>query len=52
MEKTPEFGEPLCMDCGKECDTVEFINNPLEMWCYCKQCDVDTFHPQLNKTLE
>lgn len=42
------FGEATCMICGEVCDIVEYINTPIEMWCYCKKCDIDTFHKPLN----
>lgn len=44
----PFFGEPTCMMCGEICELVEFINDPLEMWCYCKECKMDTFHKPEN----
>ena len=43
--------EPICMYCGKVCDTVEFVYtgdeesvDGFEVWCYCDDCQVDTFH--------
>ena len=37
-----------CMDCGKDCYIWEEVNiggGEIEVWCYCKDCDVETFHP-------
>jgi hypothetical protein len=39
-----------CMMCGNECDVYEELvvheyTDEYEMWCYCKECDIDTFHP-------
>lgn len=42
------FGDSTCMICGEICDIVEYINTPIEMWCYCKKCKIDTFHKPLN----
>jgi hypothetical protein len=38
-----------CQSCGKDCDTYEEVNTAqigeeLEMWCYCRDCDIETFH--------
>ena len=39
-----------CMECGEECGTNEEVDTgfggPFEMWCYCRKCDVETFHPR------
>jgi hypothetical protein len=48
MEDELTFGSPTCMACQKVCDIVEYINTPLEMWCYCPECDIDTFHKPIN----
>ena len=48
MSEELEFGYPTCMMCGDINEIVEFINDPVEMWCYCKKCDIDTFHNPLN----
>lgn len=39
-----------CMECGKECSIWEEVSTShgsgdLEIWCYCPECDIDTFHP-------
>lgn len=42
-----------CMDCGKECNVCEEVNiggGELNIWCYCKECGVETFHPIKYKT--
>lgn len=43
--------EPTCMMCGRECSTTEYVwtgdSNSYkgwELWCYCKDCDIETFH--------
>jgi len=38
------------MDCGKDCERWEIVNTAMigqiwEVWCYCKECNVETFHP-------
>jgi hypothetical protein len=45
-----EYPDPICMICGEECETWECVatwhkGSPDQLWCYCKPCDVDTFHP-------
>lgn len=45
------FPKALCMECGKEClNFIEVLEpsepgGPEELWCYCEECEVDTFHP-------
>jgi hypothetical protein len=39
-----------CQNCGKDCNVYEQVNTAqiggiLEWWCYCEECDVETFHP-------
>lgn len=53
---SPEFPDPICMICGKECDITEVVSvaslghgPPLELWCYCEKCKVDTFHPPVER---
>lgn len=43
--------EPTCMICGKKCKTTEYVwtgdensYEGWELWRYCKDCDVETFH--------
>lgn len=41
-----------CIGCGKECSTWEEVDtgrNDWEIWCYCLECDVETFHPIVRK---
>jgi len=38
-----------CQNCGKDCQVYKQVNTSmmsehLEMWCYCEECDVETFH--------
>jgi hypothetical protein len=45
-----EFPEPICMICGELCDVTEEVAEHHggqcdQLWCYCKPCDIDTFHP-------
>ena len=47
-KNTAEYPPAICMDCGKECDITEEVDIGLgeyELWCYCKDCKIDTFHP-------
>ena len=47
-----DYGEPTCMDCGKICEVTEEVDigsYEFEMWCYCKPCDVETFHPAIKE---
>jgi hypothetical protein len=49
------YPEANCMMCGQECEVTEQIPDTItgrwapgckmELWCYCRDCDVDTFHP-------
>ena len=44
-----EYPEPICMVCGKECriwEEVDIGGGAFELWCYCKACDAETFHPR------
>ena len=39
-----------CQGCGKNCQVYEQVNTAqigeeLEWWGYCKECDIETFHP-------
>lgn len=40
-----------CMYCGKKCEvwkevSIEFkCGGKYDYWCYCSDCDVETFHP-------
>lgn len=43
--------EPTCMICGKKCKITDYVYTGdrnsycgWELWCYCEQCKVDTFH--------
>ena len=55
--KTLKIPEPICMMCGKKCevwevvktDDVESVNGE-ELWCYYKECDIETFHQFIKKT--
>ena len=52
MKKYPD---PICMDCGKECDIWEIVDVGMydyELWNYCPNCDVDTFHAPIIKEIE
>jgi len=46
--------EPICMYCGKICDTTELIYTGddesyegFESWCWCEDCQADTFHKMI-----
>lgn len=38
-----------CQQCSKECSIWEEVTTScfgkLEIWCYCPECDIETFHP-------
>ena len=41
---------PMCMICQKECDNTEVVwteneesYKGYELWCYCPECNVETF---------
>lgn len=39
-----------CMECGKPCEVVEEVDvyiqkGKTDWWCYCRKCNVETFHP-------
>lgn len=41
-----------CMDCGETCNIYEEVDiggGEIELWCYCKECDIETFHPLYKK---
>ena len=43
------YPRPVCMLCGQECEIVEHVetapySSEFEMWCYCRECDCETFH--------
>lgn len=44
-----------CQTCGKNCkvyEEVEIARGEWEMWCYCADCDLETFHPNIEQTGE
>jgi len=44
-----------CMECGESCDIIEevdILDGELNLWCYCPDCDVETFHPLPEKKSE
>lgn len=49
----PDF---TCMECGKICSIYEEVKtededspNGKELWCYCKDCEIDTFHKPIRQ---
>lgn len=46
-----EYASRACMMCGEDCDVTEEVDTgfggPIELWCYCKVCKIDTFHPRV-----
>jgi hypothetical protein len=49
-----EYQSYACMNCGEDCGVTEEVctgygGGPFELWCYCQQCDVQTFHPRIKK---
>lgn len=47
-EEIDYYPEATCMYCGKVCDIYEIHRHDNQLWCYCKKCDVDTFHKPIN----
>lgn len=50
----PFLPSPTCQDCGKKCNRFEWVDtgcNQKELWCYCKICDIETFHTTPSKDL-
>jgi len=44
------YPRPICQGCGKECDIwqeveTDHIGKTLEVWNYCPNCNLETFHP-------
>lgn len=49
------YPDPTCMECGKLCDNVEYhdVGKAQEqMWCWCTDCKIDTFHQPNGKDNE
>ena len=42
---TDDWPETTCMMCGEECFVYEYDFAAHELWCYCRKCEVETFHP-------
>lgn len=38
------YPEPTCMICGKVCRIYEIHCRDEQMWAWCDDCQVDTFH--------
>lgn len=38
--------EPICSKCGQRCfiNSVFDVADRQELWCYCKDCDLDSFY--------
>lgn len=57
MSATPTDQAALdlsCMDCCKDCDTFEVLDNSdgetdSQLWCYCEDCDTQTFRDLPNE---
>jgi hypothetical protein len=48
--KEVDLPDPICMMCGELCGVTEVLRqpfdpDPLQLWCYCRKCQIDTFHP-------
>jgi hypothetical protein len=45
-----EYAYPTCMNCGKICKIAGWVETDYsksdELWCYCKECNLSTFHPR------
>jgi len=46
MEATEKdyYPEPTCMICGKVCKIYEIHRHDEQMWVWCDDCQIDTFH--------
>ncbi len=46
-----EYPDAICQTCERECDiteelyTLPYNHGDLQLWCYCPECDIETFHP-------
>lgn len=45
-----------CQDCGEDCPVWEIVRTDwpglvYEVWCYCRRCRIETFHPYLDLSL-
>lgn len=41
------YPEATCQTCSKVVDTTEEVDicmGEIELWCYCRSCDIETFH--------
>lgn len=51
LQKDGTYSFPFnisCMDCGKNCDRSDEYSidgGKIDWWCYCPDCDKETFHP-------
>lgn len=49
------YPEAICMHCSQVCDIWEEVDvggGEWELWCYCKKCKLDTFHPAIKEDHE
>lgn len=44
------YPEPTCCICGKVCEVYEIHPHDEQMWCWCKDCQFDTFHKPIDST--
>lgn len=42
---TPSLLNTMCQHCEKPCERWLFSVDDAEIWCYCINCDSETFHP-------
>jgi len=42
------YPEPTCMMCGKICKIYEIHEVDSQMWAWCSECEIDTFHKPIN----
>jgi len=45
------YPEPTCCICGKVCEVYEIHSLDEQMWCWCKNCQFDTFHEPITNKL-
>ena len=50
IDPTLESINTTCQQCGQDCEIwqellISYGSQETEIWCYCKRCDMETFHP-------
>jgi hypothetical protein len=48
IEEDNYYPEPTCMICGEVCKIYEIHPRDEQMWVWCTDCQIDTFHKPIN----